>query len=287
MPRSTGRRLTDRRVLIVLDDAKDAAQVRPLLPGSASCAVLVTTRSRMPDLAGSRFVDLDVLEPAEARDMFAGIIGPGRAEAEPEATDEVLTACAGLPLAIRIAGARLAARGGWSVRTIAVRLSDERRRLDWLKTGDLAVRACFEVSFTSLPGRRQRRGGPGACLPAARPWQGLVHRAARGGRPGRRSRRRRRGRPRGAGRCPVAAVPGARPLPVPRPAQGLRGRSGAAARRRPRTRDAAMRRLLAWYLHTVDARGADGVAAPLPGPAWPPPDAGVRAAELRCAWTRH
>ena len=143
--------VTDRKVLIVLDDAKDAAHVRPLLPGSASCAVLVTTRSRMPDLAGSRFVDLDVLGPAEAWDMFAGIIGQERAEAEPEATDMVLIACAGLPLAIRIAGARLAARGGWSVRTIAGRLADERRRLDWLQTGDLAVRACFEVSFTSLP----------------------------------------------------------------------------------------------------------------------------------------
>ena len=144
-------RVTDRRVLIVLDDARDAAHVRPLLPGSASCAVLVTTRNRMPDLAGSRFVDLDVLDAAEAWDMFAGIIGPGRAEAEPEATRDVLTACAGLPLAIRIAGARLAARGGWTVRTIAARLADERRRLDWLRTGDLAVRACFEVSFASLP----------------------------------------------------------------------------------------------------------------------------------------
>ena len=143
--------VTDRKVLIVLDDAKDAAHVRPLLPGSASCAVLVTTRSRMPDLAGSRFVNLDVLELAEARDMFAGIIGRDRAEAEPEAAEEVITACAGLPLAIRIAGARLAARGGWSVRTIATRLADQRRRLDWLRTGDLAVRACFEVSFSSLP----------------------------------------------------------------------------------------------------------------------------------------
>jgi tetratricopeptide (TPR) repeat protein len=153
--------VTDRKVLIVLDDAKDAAHVRPLLPGSASCAVLVTTRSRMPDLAGSRFVDLDVLEPAEATDMFAGIIGRDRAEAEPEATADVVTACAGLPLAIRIAGARLAARGGWSVRTIATRLADQRRRLDWLRTGDLAVRACFEVSFSSLP-----RSGSGGVDPA-------------------------------------------------------------------------------------------------------------------------
>jgi DNA-binding SARP family transcriptional activator len=154
-------RLTDRRVLIVLDDARDAAQVRPLLPGSASCAVLVTTRNWMPDLAGSHFVDLDVLESGDARTLFSGIIGP-RAEAEPEATNEVLAACAGLPLAIRIAGARLASRGGWTVRAMAARLSDERQRLDELRVGNLAVRASFEVSFASLSGS----GRPGGVDPA-------------------------------------------------------------------------------------------------------------------------
>ena len=79
--------LADRRVLIVLDDARDAAQVRPLLPGSASCAVLVTSRSRMPELAGSRFVDLDVLELSEARSLFTAIVGEERAAAEPAAGD--------------------------------------------------------------------------------------------------------------------------------------------------------------------------------------------------------
>ena len=154
--------LTDRRVLIVLDDAMDAAQVRPLLPGSASCAVLVTSRGRMPDLAGSRVVDLDVLAPPEARTLFAGIVGADRAEADQQATAEVLTACAGLPLAIRIAGARLASRGGWNVRTLARRVSDERGRLDELQVGNLAVRACFEVSFASLSGS----GQPGSVDPA-------------------------------------------------------------------------------------------------------------------------
>ena len=165
--------LTGRRVLIVLDDARDAAHVRPLLPGSASCAVLVTTRNRMPDLAGGRFVDLDVLGAAEARDMFAGIIGAGRAQAEPGATDEVLSACAGLPLAIRIAGARLAARGNWTVRNLARRLSNERRRLDELRTGDLAVRACFEVSFASLPGQAMEDGvDPAHAFRLLGLWQG-------------------------------------------------------------------------------------------------------------------
>jgi DNA-binding SARP family transcriptional activator len=145
-------RLAGRRVLIVLDDARDAAQVRPLLPGSASCAVLITARRAMPELVGSRLMDLDVLPAGEARALFGLVAGQARAAAEPAATDEVLAACAGLPLAIRIAGARLAARGGWNVHTLAGRLSDERRRLDELRAGNLAVRASFEVSFASLAG---------------------------------------------------------------------------------------------------------------------------------------
>ena len=103
-------RLTGRRVLILLDNAKDAAQVRPLLPGSSSCAVLVTTRNRTPDLVSTRLVDLNVLEDTEALALFSRIVGDDRPAAEPDATAEVLVACAGLPLAIRICAARLAAR---------------------------------------------------------------------------------------------------------------------------------------------------------------------------------
>jgi DNA-binding SARP family transcriptional activator len=155
-------RLTGKRVLIVLDDARDAAQVRPLLPGSASAAVLVTARRRMPELAGSKVLDLDILPPEEARTLFVLVAGEERADAEPAATDDVLAACAGLPLAIRIGGARLAARGSWTVRTLADRLADERSRLDELKAGNLAVRASFEVSFASLPGPE----APGGVDPA-------------------------------------------------------------------------------------------------------------------------
>ena len=174
-------RLAGRQVLIVLDDARDAAQVRPLLPGSASCSVLITARWAMPELVGSRLLDLDVLPPAEARALFGRVAGEERAVAEPGPTNEVLTACAGLPLAIRIARARLAARGGWNVRTLAGRLSNERRRLDELRAGNLAVRASFEVSFASLGGATGRGGvdpartfrllglwtGPFIALPAA------------------------------------------------------------------------------------------------------------------------
>jgi hypothetical protein len=100
-------RLTGRRVLILLDNARDTAQVRQLLPGSASCAVLVTTRNRTADLASTRFFDLNVLDDDEALALFTTILGDERAAAEPEATAEVLDACAGLPLAIRICAARL------------------------------------------------------------------------------------------------------------------------------------------------------------------------------------
>jgi tetratricopeptide (TPR) repeat protein len=150
--------LADRQVLVLLDDARNAAQVHPLLPGSGSCGVLVTARHRMPDLVGAGTVDLEVLPQDEARILLMGVAGHERIVAKPASTEDVLAACAGLPLAIRIAGARLAARGSWTVRILADRLSDERRRLDELRAGSLAVRASFEVSFASLPGPETHGG---------------------------------------------------------------------------------------------------------------------------------
>jgi DNA-binding SARP family transcriptional activator len=165
--------LAGRRVLILLDNARDAAQVRPLLPGTASCAVLVTTRSRMPDLASTRLVDLNVLDDDEALTLFARVVGDERAAAEPEATAELLLACAGLPLAIRICAARLATRSGWTIRTMANRLRDERRRLDELRVGDMAVRASFQVSFASLPATDQPAGvAPADAFRLLGLWQG-------------------------------------------------------------------------------------------------------------------
>jgi tetratricopeptide (TPR) repeat protein len=142
--------LTGRRVLILLDNAKDAAQVRSLLPGSSSCAVLVTTRNRTADLASTRFLDLNVLEDTEALALFSRIVGEERAAAEPDATAEILVACAGLPLAIRICAARLAARRSWRIATLAGRLRNQHKKLDELETGDLAVRASFQVSYDAL-----------------------------------------------------------------------------------------------------------------------------------------
>jgi DNA-binding SARP family transcriptional activator len=163
-------RLTGRRVLIVLDNARDTAQVRPLLPGSATCAVLVTTRNRTADLASTRFVDLNVLNDDEALALFSRILGDERAMAEPEATAQVLDACAGLPLAIRICAARLAARSHWQIATMANRLRDVRRRLDELKVGDLAVRASFRVSYESL--QRGERIDPARVFRLLGLWQG-------------------------------------------------------------------------------------------------------------------
>jgi tetratricopeptide (TPR) repeat protein len=112
----------------------------------------------MPDLASSQLVDLNVLDDDEALVLFTKVVGDERVTAEPEATAELLLACAGLPLAIRICAARLATRPGWTIRAMAGRLSNEHRRLDEMRVGDLAVRASFQVSFTSLPADAQPDG---------------------------------------------------------------------------------------------------------------------------------
>jgi DNA-binding SARP family transcriptional activator/tetratricopeptide (TPR) repeat protein len=142
--------LADRRVLVLLDDARDAGQVRPLLPGAAGCAVLVTSRGWLSGLDGATVVDLDTLDLAAAEALFAGVVGPDRTTVEPAATAAVLAACSGLPLAIRIAAGRLATRPGWSVRALADRLADERNRLHELNVADLAVRVTFQTSYHAL-----------------------------------------------------------------------------------------------------------------------------------------
>ncbi|WP_051944613.1 AfsR/SARP family transcriptional regulator [Streptacidiphilus rugosus] len=142
--------LAGRRVLLVLDNARDSAQLRPLLPGSPECATLVTGRRRLPGLAGATLVDLERLDDGAARELFAAVVGAERTGAEPEATEEVLAHCAGLPLALRIAAARLSHRRGWSVASMAARLADHSRRLDELRADDLAVRASFLTSYENL-----------------------------------------------------------------------------------------------------------------------------------------
>jgi DNA-binding SARP family transcriptional activator/tetratricopeptide (TPR) repeat protein len=143
-------RLAERRVLVVLDNAADEAQVRPLLPGSPSCGVLVTSRARLAGLEGAHPIELDMLPPDQAVELLGLVAGPSRVAAEPEAAALVVRHCGRLPLAVRIAGTRLAARPHWSVAQLAELLTDERRRLGVLQVRDLAVRASFELSYQGL-----------------------------------------------------------------------------------------------------------------------------------------
>ncbi|WP_436846649.1 AfsR/SARP family transcriptional regulator [Streptomyces niveus] len=166
--------LDGRRVLVLLDNAKDAAQVRPLLPGTEGCAALVTSRARMMDLEGAHLVDLDVMSPREALLLFTKIVGVERVASEREAALDVVAACGFLPLAIRIAASRLASRRTWTVSILAAKLGDECRRLDELQAGDLAVKATYEVGYGALEPAQARAfrllglaDGPDISLPAA------------------------------------------------------------------------------------------------------------------------
>ncbi|MCQ0023189.1 tetratricopeptide repeat protein [Streptomyces somaliensis DSM 40738] len=177
--------LAGRRVLVLLDNARDAAQVRPLLPGAEGCAALVTSRIRMLDLAGAHLVDLDVMSPDEALQLFTRIVGAERVRAEREAALDVVAACGFLPLAIRIAASRLAARRTWTVSVLAAKLADERRRLDELQAGDLAVKATFELGYGQLEPAQARAfcllglaDGPDVSLAAAAAVLGLPPREA-------------------------------------------------------------------------------------------------------------
>ncbi len=149
-------RLADRRVLVVLDNAVTAAQVSPLLPGTAGCLAIVTGRRRLAELDGASHLALDVLTPLDALELFAAIVGAQRTAAEPEAAREVLRLCGYLPLAVRIAAARLAARPAWSIAHLVRRLADEGRRLDELAIADRSVAAAFHVSYEQLPPGHQR-----------------------------------------------------------------------------------------------------------------------------------
>ncbi|MFI6298949.1 BTAD domain-containing putative transcriptional regulator [Nonomuraea sp. NPDC050790] len=134
----------DRRVLFLLDNAASAAQVRPLLPSGAGNGVMVTSRARLSDLIGARHVDLDVLTEREAAALFTAV---ARVPDSP-AVARVTAACGFLPLAVRVAGARLAARPRWSVEDLLARLSA--RRLGELRVGDLGVEASFALSYDQL-----------------------------------------------------------------------------------------------------------------------------------------
>jgi DNA-binding SARP family transcriptional activator/Tfp pilus assembly protein PilF len=147
--------LADRRLLVLLDNARDAEQVRPLLPGSPGCLVLVTSRDRLDGLVardGARRLALDVLTPEEAHTLLARLLGAARIHAEPQATAALAAACAYLPLALRIAAANLLSHRHHTVADYLAEL-DAGDRLAALQAGgdeEAAVRAAFDLSYAAL-----------------------------------------------------------------------------------------------------------------------------------------
>ncbi|MFE9468633.1 BTAD domain-containing putative transcriptional regulator [Streptomyces virginiae] len=170
--------IAGRRILIVLDNARDAEQVRPLLPGSATCAVVVTSRHQLHGLTathGARSLNLEPLPDEEARQMFDRALGRDRVTAEPEAVTSLLRQCAGLPLALSLVTARAAARPDFRLTALAEELDDAGARLDALSSGDSTtdVRAVFEASYRMLDDATARlfgllghSPGPDISLPA-------------------------------------------------------------------------------------------------------------------------
>jgi DNA-binding SARP family transcriptional activator/tetratricopeptide (TPR) repeat protein len=171
--------LADKRMLVVLDNARDEEQVRPLLPGSAGCLVIVTSRSLLTGLAaanGAHVLILDVLSEDEAREMMAVRLGAERASAEADAVRELIGLCARLPLALSVAAARAAARPLLPLGALVADLREARSRLDVLDSGDSAtsVRAVFSWSYRTLSPSAARmfrmlgiHPGPDVTVPAA------------------------------------------------------------------------------------------------------------------------
>jgi DNA-binding SARP family transcriptional activator/DNA polymerase III delta prime subunit len=149
-------RLADRRILIVADDAATAEQVRPLIPGTAGSALLVTSRSRLEGLDGAHLMPLDVMTAVDAADLLTRIVGQERVTVDRESADSLVQACGALPLALRIAGAKLAARPSWPLAVMVRRITGAHGRLDELESADLSVRGCIASSYQWLPERSRR-----------------------------------------------------------------------------------------------------------------------------------
>lgn len=145
--------LGGRRVLLLLDDARDAAQVRPLLPGAPGCLTLITSRSSLADLSQAVTYEVGALTDADARELLRNAGAGDRVDAEPAAAAEVVAACGALPLALQVAGARFRSRPAWRLADLAARLRDERVRLDMLHEGNLDVRTSFASAYDDLPDR--------------------------------------------------------------------------------------------------------------------------------------
>jgi DNA-binding SARP family transcriptional activator len=147
--------LAGKRMLVLLDNARDADQVRPLLPGTPGCMVVVTSRNELPGLlatAGAYPLRVDLMSATDARRLLARRIGADRLDTEPDATEEMIAQCGRLPLALAIVAARAASRPDFALAAFAEQLRDSRSRLDAFTAGDTAtdVRAVFSWSYLAL-----------------------------------------------------------------------------------------------------------------------------------------
>ncbi|MFE7581243.1 BTAD domain-containing putative transcriptional regulator [Streptomyces gardneri] len=156
------------RLLLVVDNARSAEQVRPLLPAGPGSRVLVAGRNRLPGLDADLRLTVEPLASGDAVGLFRELLGEARADREPEAARELALRCGGLPLALRIAGARLQNRPSWTLAFLAGRMSDDTRGLGELRAGDRSVEAAFRMSYDQLTPELRRSFRALGSAPTAR-----------------------------------------------------------------------------------------------------------------------
>jgi DNA-binding SARP family transcriptional activator len=165
-----------RRMLVVLDDANSEDQVSPLLPGDGSSAVLITSRHWLTGLPGATHLAVDVFAPGASMELLRRIVGTARVNTQSPEAAAVAAHCGHLPLALRIAGARLSARSHWTIGQLVERLADETRRLDELRHGDLSIRPSISLSYEGASTKAKRLFRRLALLeqPVFSAWQGAA-----------------------------------------------------------------------------------------------------------------
>ncbi|KJK51210.1 hypothetical protein UK23_07600 [Lentzea aerocolonigenes] len=233
-----------KRMLLVLDNAADTAQVTPLLPGSGSCTVLVTSRNRLPGLVtghGALHVSLDVLDDATAHELLVARLGAGQVEAGRDAADELVRLCGGFPLALSIIAGRVSTCAGSSLPTVALELRES--MLDVLDEGDpvASLPAVLSLSYNALTSEQMHAfvllacaPGPDVGLPAASALTGLSHT---------------RTVLRGLEQASLISLDAAGRYGM----HDLIRRHAALQELAPDVREAALRRVVAFYLHTAHA----------------------------------
>lgn len=159
-------RVADKQMLILLDYASSEEQILPLLPGSVGCAVIVTSRLRLDGLFGAYQFEVDVFPTDKSMDLLTRIVGPERVDAEHDAAVELIDFCGGLPLALRIAGARLAAKPHWRIATLVRRLRNHARRLDEFSHRGVELRSNIALTHQALDGQAKRLFALGALIEA-------------------------------------------------------------------------------------------------------------------------